>query len=425
MKRITLLLATFVLASSLADTAAAQGMLSSLEKEITSLVEAIKPSLVTVETSDKDGHGLSWVGTGVIWSPDGQVVTTASLISDDDQVTVALADGSKLPAKVLGIDDQYNLALLRIDRAGLPAIRLGNSDLAKAGSWVTVIGNSYGLASSVNLGLMNGIRDKDSLMQLSAGVAPGNSGGPVLNSGGEMIGMVYGRISHPLDLGPLRLFGEGEKGRQIAVFSRPLDMPSSETALAIPSNKIRAACEYLEKYGTRKKGFLGVTLSELTEKDKKELKVSSGLRVEEVVEDSPAEKAGVKDDDLILEFNGKRVSGTKEFRAMVAELNPGTKVSIKIKRDGKDKKLTAELAEAPGRSLKMRTKKLVIPDINIDLPEIDIKGIEGLDRSEMDKIRQEMREVREEIRRLREEMKAGKEKIIIQKRVIEQEGGGQ
>lgn len=424
MRRIAQILATVVLASCLAAGAAAQGMLSSLEKEITSLVESIRPSLVTVETSDKDGKGFSWVGTGVVWSADGKVVTTASLISDDDQVTVTLADGSKLPAKVLGIEDQYNLALLKIDRSGLPAIRLGNSDLARTGSWVTVIGNSYGLASSVNLGLMNGIRDKDSLMQLSAGVAPGNSGGPVLNSNGEMIGMVYGRMSHPLDLGPLSVFGEDRK-KSIAVFSSPLEMPISETSLAIPSNKLQAVCLDLEKYGTRKKGFLGVTISDLSEKDKKELKVSLGLRVEDVVDDSPAEKAGVREDDLILEFNGKKVTGTKEFRDMVAEIAPGTKVSIKIKRDGKDKKLTAELAGAPGRSLKLRTKKLVIPEIGIDLPDIDIKGIEGLDRSEMNKIRQEMLEVKEELRRLREEMKAGKEKIRIQKRVVEQEGGDQ
>jgi serine protease Do len=423
MKRIITILAAIALVSCPAAQAWAQGMLSSLEKEITALVEAIRPSLVTVETSDKGDKGFSWVGTGVIWSADGKVVTTASLISDDDQVTVTLADGSKLPAKVLGIEDQYNLALLKVDRAGLPAIRLGNSDLAKAGSWVTVIGNSYGLASSVNLGLMNGIRDKDSLMQLSAGVAPGNSGGPVLNTNGEMIAMVYGRMSNPLDLGPLRVFGEGEKSKQIAIFSRPLDLPSSETALAIPSNKIRAACEYLEQHGTRKKGFLGVIISDLSDKEKKDLKLSIGLRIEDVVDDSPAEKAGVKDSDLILEFNGKKVAGTKEFRAMVAELGPGTKVGFKIRREGKDKKLTAELTEAPGRSLKMRTKKLVIPDIDIDLPDIDLKGIEGLGRSDMDKIRQEMLEVKEELRRLREEMKAGKEKIKIQKRVVEQEGG--
>lgn len=419
MKRILTILATIVLFSISAAPAAAQGMLSSLEKEITALVEAIKPSLVTVEASGKDGKGFSWVGTGVIWSADGKVVTTASLISDDDQVTVALSDGSKLPAKVLGIDDQYNLALLKVDRAGLTAIRLGNSDLAKAGSWVTVIGNSYGLASSVNLGLMSGIREKDSLMQLSAGVAPGNSGGPVLNTNGEMIGMVYGRMSNPMDLGPLSVFGEDRK-KSIAVFSSPLEMPISETSLAIPSNKLQSVCLDLEKYGTRKKGFLGVVISDLSDKEKKDLKLSIGLRIEDVVEDSPAEKAGAKDGDLILEFNGKKVTSTKEFRAMVADLRPGAKVSFKIKRDGKDKKLTAELTEAPGRSLKQRTKKLVIPDIDIDL-----KGIQWLDRPEMDKIRQEILEVKEELRRLREEMKTGKGKIKIEKRVVEQEEDGQ
>lgn len=425
MKRIIKILATIVLFSCPAVPAAAQGMLSSLEKEITSLVEAIKPSLVTVEASGKGGKGFSWVGTGVIWSADGKVVTTASLISDDDQVTVALADGSKLPAKVLGIEDQYNLALLKVDRSGLPAIRLGNSDLAKAGSWVTVIGNSYGLASSVNLGLMNGIRDKDSLMQLSAGVAPGNSGGPVLNSNGEMIGMVYGRMSHPLDLGPLKVFGEDRK-RSIAVFSSPLEMPTSETSLAIPSNKLQSVCQDLEKYGTRKKGFLGVVISDLSDKEKKDLKLTTGLRIEDVVDDSPAEKAGAKDGDLVLEFNGKKVAGTKEFRAMVAELRPGAKVSIKIKRGGKDKKLTAELTGAPGRSLKMRTKKLVIPDIDIDLPDIEMmKKIQFGDQAGMDELKKELQQLKEDLRLMKEDLLKQKENIRIERRVLEREGGAE
>lgn len=422
MKRSITILATIALVSWPAASAAAQGMLSSLEKEITALVEAVKPSLVTVETGDKGRENFSWVGTGVVWSADGKVVTTASLISDDDQVTVALADGSKLPAKVLGIDDQYNLALLKVDRAGLPAIRLGNSDQAKSGSWVAVIGNSYGLASSVNLGLMNGIREKDSLMQLSAGVAPGNSGGPVLNSNGEMIGMVYGRMSEPMNLGPLSVFGEDRK-KSIAVFSSPLEMPLSETSLAIPANKIHAVCLDLEKYGTRKKGFLGVIISDLSDKEKKDLKLSIGLRIEDVVDDSPAEKAGVRDDDLILEFNGKKVTGTKEFRAMVAELKPGTKVNIKIKREGKDKKLTAELAPAPGRSLKLRTKRIVLPDFDIDMPEFDVKKIQMLDKSDMGELREELQQLKEELQRMKEEFRQQKEKIRIEKKVLEKEGG--
>lgn len=404
-----------------APPALGQGVLTSLEREITALVDGIKPSLVTVETSGKGEKSFSWVGSGVVWSADGKIVTTASLISDDDLVTVTLSDGTKLPAKVLGIDDGYNLALLKVEGKGLPGIKLGNSDLVKPGSWVTVIGNSYGMASSVNFGLVNGVREKDSLLQLSASVAPGNTGGPVLNTGGEMIGMVHGRLSEPMNLGPLSVFGEDRK-KSIAIFSHPLEMPLSETSLAIPANKIQAVCLDLEKYGTRKKGFLGVTISDLSEKEKQRLKVSIGLRVEDIIDDSPAEKAGIRGDDVILEFNGRKVAGTREFREMVAELKPGTKVSIKIKREGKDRKLAAELAEAPGRSLKLRTKKLVLPDIDIELPEFDIRKIQVLDKSDMGDLREELRQLKEDLERMKEELHKQKVKVKIEKKVLEKEG---
>ncbi len=419
-KKMILITAALAMAG-MAATAPGQGLLTSLEREITALVDGIKPSLVTVETSGGGESSFSWVGTGVIWSPDGKIVTTASLISDDDLVTVTLSDGTKLPAKVLGIDDEYNLALLKVDDKDLPGIKLGNSDLVKPGSWVTVIGNSYGLASSVNIGLVNGVREKDSLLQLSASVAPGNTGGPVLNAAGEMIGMVHGRLSEPLNLGPLSVFGEDRK-RSIAVFSHPLEMPLSETSLAIPSNKIQAVCLDLEKYGTRKKGFLGVTISDLSDKEIKDLKVSSGLRVEDVAEGSPAEKAGVKDGDLILEFNGKKVTGTREFRGMVAELRPGTKVNIKVKRGGKNRKLTAELAEAPGRSLKLRMKKISLPDIDIDIPEIDIKRMQMLDKSDLGELREELQQLKEELNRMKDEFRQQKQKVKIEKRILEKEG---
>lgn len=428
MKGTSLIIAALASLVIAAAPATGQGVLNSLEKEIGSLVDGIRPSLVTVEASDKENGRRSWVGSGVAWSGDGKVVTTASLISEEDAITVTLAGGEKYPARVLGIDDQYNLALLKVDAPGLRAVTLGNSDLVKPGSWVTVIGNSYGLASSVNFGLVNGVREKDSLLQLSASVAPGTAGGPVLNTAGEMIGMVHGRMAESLDLGPLRILGE-QKQRQVAFLSQPLELPASETALAIPANKIAAVCADLEQHGTRKKGFLGVTFSDLGEDELRKLKLPSGLKVEDVVDGSPAEKSGVKDDDVIVEFGGRKVTGTAEFRKMVAETKPGTKVKLRVKRDGKDRTLAVELGEAPGRSIKVRMKKLVLPDLDIDLPdlkvpEIEIKRFQRLDAEGLDEIKDELKQLKDELQRLKEELRAKQGKVRIEQRKQEQQGGG-
>ena len=392
------------------------GALTALEKEITSLVETVKPSLVTVVAVREDGGGRKWVGSGVVWSQDGKVITTASLISEDDKVTVALADGRKLPAKVLGIDDERNLALLKVEVQGLTPIKRGNSDLIKPGSWVTVIGNSYGLASAVSFGLVNGVRGDDSLLQISASVAPGNTGGPVLNTQGEMVGLIAGKMSEPMNFGPIRI-SEDKGIRMYSLANSQVDMPASGTALAISSNRVQSVCEKLEKFGTRKKGYLGVRIKELTPDLKEHYKNKEGLLVSDVVPDSPAKKAGIQDGDILTEFDGKKIKDAVEFRNEVAVAQPGKKVKVKVLREGKEKTLTAELGASPTRSSSLRAevfKGLTIPEINIPGVEVEIPKpeIPGFDRQDLDRqmkeLRKELQKAQKELDEIRKELKGRK-----------------
>ncbi len=392
------------------------GALTALEKEITSLVDHVKPSLVTVEAVREDGKGKKWVGSGVVWTQDGKVVTTASLISEDDQIMVSLSDGRRLPAKVLGIDDERNLALLKVEAQGLTPIRRGNSDAVKAGSWVTIIGNSYGLASAVSFGLVNGFRGNDSLLQISASVAPGNTGGPVLNTQGEVVGLLAGKMSEPLSLGPLRI-SEEKTFKIYSMSSSSVDMPAAGTALAIPCNRVQAVCENLERFGTKKRGYLGVRIKGLTPDLKEHYKKKDGLLIADVVPDSPAKKAGIEEGDILLEFDGKKVSDADEFRKQVAESQPGKKAKVKVLREGKEKTLAAELGASPTRSGTLRAevfKGLTIPEINLPGVEVEIPRPElyGFDRGawekEMKELRKEIEKAQKDLEELRKELKSRK-----------------
>lgn len=384
---------------------AEQGTLSSLEKEITNLVDKIKPSVVTIEASSSESKNRfslkKWVGTGVVWSKDGEIVTTASVIDEDDRITVTLSDGKKFSAKILGIDDETNIALLKIEADRLLPIKRGNSDKVSLGSWTVIIGNSFGLTPSVSLGLVNGIRPEDSLLQLSANVSPGNSGGPVLNTSGEVIGLVSGKISEPLSFSPLHFSGD------IIVQSRQIEIPSSSTSLAITINRVKNVCEHLQKHGTRKRGFLGVRIQSLTPELSEHFKSKEGVLISDVIENSSAAKAGIKTGDIITEFDGEKVKGTEEFRKKVAETKIGKKVKIKILREGKEKTLYAELGSAPSRSQTLRSFQF--PQIN--LPPITIPNIEppAFDRQKLERelkdLKGEIKDLKKELEKLQRELK--------------------
>ncbi|HVP35872.1 MAG TPA: trypsin-like peptidase domain-containing protein [Terriglobales bacterium] len=336
---------------SMVGTASAQDVLESLERNITGLVESVKPSLVTIEAGTFPGEKgdlsepASFVGSGVIYSPDGYILTTSSVVRGMKDFRVILFDKKEYTAKLVGTDYQTNLAVLKIDTRGLRMAKFGNSDNTKEGSWVTVVGNSYGLPTAVSFGIVNGIRD-DKTIQMSANVSPGNSGGPVLNTRGEVIGIVSAKLSEPSVMGSVSIY-EQELKRSVTIPPTQIEVPSSGISLAIPMNEVKEKADWIIKHGTSiEKGYLGVYLSDMDEESAQEIGVKEGVLIDGVVQGSPADKAGLKDQDVVIEFNNEKLRDSDQFRVLIENTPPDKPVKIKVLRDGKERILSARPSKA-------------------------------------------------------------------------------
>lgn len=272
-------------------------------------------------------------GSGFIISKDGYVVTNNHVIQGAQNITVKLVDGRSFNAKIVGTDPFSDIALLKIDADNLPTLTLGNSDLIKVGEWVIAIGNPFGLSHTVTVGVVSakgrsgiGISDVEDFIQTDAAINPGNSGGPLLNLKGEVIGM------------------------NTAIFTRSGGYMG--IGFAIPSNIVKTVVEQLKTKGKVERGFLGVYIQDITPALAKELglKITEGALVTEVMKDSPAEKAGLKEKDVIISYNGKPVKNSSELRNYVLLTKPGTEVGLKIIREGKEMEVKVKI-EAPKKGI--------------------------------------------------------------------------
>ncbi len=368
-----------------ANTASAQDVLESLEKNITGLVEEVKPSLVTIEAEiysyekKKPVSLTSFVGSGVVYSSDGYILTTSSVAGGMKDFKVTLSNRKEYKAKLVGMDIQTNLAILKVDARGLIKARFGNSDRTKEGSWVTVVGNSYGLPTAVSFGIVNGIRE-DGTIQMSVNVSPGNSGGPVLNIKGEVIGLVSAKFSETSYLDALRFYEEKEK-RVIYIPPTQIEIPSSGISLAIPINQVMKKTDWIIKHGSSiEKGYLGVYLEDLDPDIEEEYGIQGGVLISGVVEDSPAEKAGLEDEDVVTEFNQQKVRDSDHFRKLIVGSQPEDVVRLRIIRDGRKKILTAKLG-GTGSVYSSRTvvPSVKIPDV-IEVPEVKLQFDEAWEK---------------------------------------------
>ncbi|UCB53085.1 MAG: trypsin-like peptidase domain-containing protein [Candidatus Zixiibacteriota bacterium] len=326
--------------------------LSSLEEEITSLVESIKPSLVTIEAearalraAKKRGVPSAFVGSGIIYTSDGYILTTASVVGKMKTFKVTLPSQKSLKGKLVGVDEESNLAVLKVETGALTPAKLGDSDKVKVGSWLTVVGNSYGLPNAVALGLVNGLRE-DGFIQMSANVSPGNSGGPVLDTYGKVIGIVSAKLSEPSYISAMTFYTD-EKGKAtFTIPSREIEIPSSGVSLALPANRVKAMAEQIIKHGTVKRGYLGIYPENLDETLYEKYNRRTGVLVTEVVKGSPAQKAGLSDGDLIIEFGGTAVVDGSHIRELIKTEGAGTQVELKVLRNGKLNDVIAVLGEA-------------------------------------------------------------------------------
>jgi len=275
------------------------------------------------------------VGSGFIISPDGHVVTNNHVVDGASEIKVTLADGRELSGRVLGRDPKTDLALLKVDATGLPVIPLGDSSRLEVGEPVMAIGNPFGLEQTVTTGIVSatarfiGEGPYDDFIQTDASINPGNSGGPLINVRGQAIGI------------------------NSAIFSR--SGGSDGIGFSIPINLAKSVVTQLAENGKVTRGFLGVTVQRVTPDLAKSfgLTGAGGALVADVTAGSPAEVAGLKRGDVIVEFDGRPVARMDELPRAVAATPVGRKIPITVMRDGKRVTLDAtitRLAEEEPRS---------------------------------------------------------------------------
>ncbi|MBX5483534.1 MAG: Do family serine endopeptidase [Myxococcaceae bacterium] len=317
------------------------------------LVEAVKGAVVNVDVTasvknagfgdlqfdpfaDLFGRGHRFMpgpqvrqgaGSGFIIDPRGRVLTNNHVVEDAVSIRVHLDDGRAFDAKVLGRDPLTDVALLQLEgvKEDLPFVKLGDSDAMKVGDYVLAIGNPFGLASSVSSGILSArARDihagpYDDFLQTDAAINPGNSGGPLFNMRGEVIGINTAIIGGGNGIG-----------------------------FAVPSNMARALLGQLEK-GVVRRGWLGVAIQDLTPQLAPALgvDVKEGAVVVQVTEDTPAAKAGLQRDDVVVAVDGQHVGSSKDLTRMIGFKQPGTATSLDILRHGQKKTVKVTLGERP------------------------------------------------------------------------------
>jgi serine protease Do len=272
------------------------------------------------------------LGSGVIITKDGYILTNNHVVDGADQVKVALQDGREFTAKVIGRDPKSDVAVVKIDGKDLPTVPIADSDKVEVGDVVLAIGNPFGIGQTVTTGIVSATGrggaiglDYEDFIQTDAAINPGNSGGALVDSEGRLIGINTAILSR----------SGGNQG----------------IGFAIPSNLARDVSQSLVRDGHVTRGYLGVMIQDVNPALAKEfkLKENQGALVSDVTEKSPAEKAGLKEGDVIIEFNGKKVSDSRHLKLEVARTQPGESVSLKVLRDGETKDLHVAVKEMPGQ----------------------------------------------------------------------------
>jgi serine protease Do len=255
------------------------------------------------------------LGTGFIISDEGYIITNNHVVAGADEIKVKLADGREFKGELKGNDEKLDLALIRIvTKDHLPVAILGDSDTLEVGEWVMAIGNPFGLAQTVTAGIISaqgrviGSGPYDDFIQTDASINPGNSGGPLFNAKGEVIGINTAIIAGGQGIG-----------------------------FAIPVNMAKNIIPQLKEKGKVTRGWLGVSIQPITPDLAKsfDLENEKGALVSEIVKDSPADKAGFKSGDIILEFDGKTIGEMNELPRIVAVTPVGKKVKVVVLREGK------------------------------------------------------------------------------------------
>ena len=275
-------------------------------------------------------------GSGVIISEDGYIVTNNHVVAGADDIKISLNNKETYTAELIGTDPSTDLALIKIDADGLEYLEMGNSDNVRVGEWVLAVGNPFNLESTVTAGIIsatgrniNILKEQysiESFIQTDAAVNPGNSGGALVNTDGQLVG-INTAIATPTGT--------------YAGYS-----------FAVPVNIVRKVTEDIKKYGIVQRGFLGVIIKDVNGDlaDELDLDISTGVYVEELADGGAAAEYGIKEGDVIVEIDGRNIKSSPELQESIGSKRPGDKVAVTVNRKGKNKTLSVTLRNKDGEA---------------------------------------------------------------------------
>jgi len=290
------------------------------------------------------------VGSGFIMSREGYILTNNHVVEGADQIKVKLAGGKEFDGKIVGRDPKTDLALIKIaGDSGLQPLKLGNSDDLKVGNWVVAVGSPFGLEQTVTAGIVSakgrviGSGPYDNFIQTDASINPGNSGGPLINLQGEVVGINTAIIASGQGIG-----------------------------FAIPINMAKEIAPQLQKRGHVTRGLLGVTIQDVTPELAKSLglKESRGALISQVTPGGPADKAGIEQGDVIVNFDGRAVGDSKDLPRIVASTAVGKTVTVKLLRDGKEVERQTKVGEMEEENTTKEAKSPIHPSLGITVQNL-------------------------------------------------------
>ncbi len=285
------------------------------------------------------------LGTGVIMTKDGYILTNNHVVEGADEIKVNLSDDRSFRAEVVGVDDKSDLAVLKIDAGSLVPARLGDSDAMQVGEWVLAVGSPFGLNQTVTAGIVSamgrtdmGITDYEDFIQTDAAINPGNSGGPLVNLKGEVVGINTAIASR--------------SGGYMGV------------GFAIPSNMARVVMDSILEKGSVERGFLGAGIQDLNEDLAASFGYNStdGVLIGDIVPNGPAAKTGLQPGDIIAELNGKPMHRAHQLRNAVAATKPGTRVALRVVRNGKSLNFEIEVGRLEGKTASLNGRHPADPE---------------------------------------------------------------